>query len=134
LAWEFKSLKQLKGHCARCVHREIKQDRKKAPTWAASNPVRLLTKRRPKIIGRSRSGLDSRNERLWNADAQGFGGLGWGNFGPKAPGCIALRAICPRKCALASELCYTTIGLAAWPTVLEARRLATGRPVYRGIF
>jgi hypothetical protein len=27
---EFKSLKQLKGHCARCVHREIKQNRKKA--------------------------------------------------------------------------------------------------------
>jgi len=27
---EFKSLKQLKGHCARCVHREIKPNRKKA--------------------------------------------------------------------------------------------------------
>jgi hypothetical protein len=27
---EFKSLNQLKGHCARCVHREIKQNRKKA--------------------------------------------------------------------------------------------------------
>jgi hypothetical protein len=27
---KFKSLKQLKGHCARCVHREIKQNRKKA--------------------------------------------------------------------------------------------------------
>jgi hypothetical protein len=27
---EFKSLNQIKGHCARCVHREIKQNRKKA--------------------------------------------------------------------------------------------------------
>jgi len=47
---EFKSLKQLKGHCARCVHREIKQNRKKANV-AASSPVRVPTNRRPKIIG-----------------------------------------------------------------------------------
>ena len=45
---EFKSLKQLKGHCARCVHREIKQNRKKANVGSVEPGA--LADPHPKII------------------------------------------------------------------------------------
>ena len=63
---EFKTLKQLGGHCARCVHREIKQNRKKAKLGGVE-PGALADQAAPQNYRwRSRSGLDSRNERLWN--------------------------------------------------------------------
>jgi hypothetical protein len=60
---EFKSLEQLKGHCARCVHREIKQNRKKANVGSVEPGALADQAALQNYRGRSRSGLDSRNER-----------------------------------------------------------------------
>ena len=47
-----------------CIERSSKIARR--PTWAASSPVRLPTSPHPKLSRPTCSGLDSRNERLWN--------------------------------------------------------------------
>jgi hypothetical protein len=63
--------KQLKG-CARCVHRESKPSRKKANVGGVE-PGALADQAAPKNYrGRSRSRLDSRNERLWNGRFRGI--------------------------------------------------------------
>ena len=70
---EFKTIKQLKRHCARCVHREIKPNRKNANAGGVGS-VALANQAAPQNYrGRSRSWLDSRNERLCKIDI-GLGG------------------------------------------------------------